>query len=154
MHLITKIRTARLSAALICVLLSACGGDEAGSGSPPPITIPPQPQPPQQPGPPGSPVIQPLGTPRIILSNNATINLLKSSLTANSSPALRFKQSVDQEVANGNVYGMEPWHVALMGQVTGTASYCTWAVDTTDNYVKSEEARIAANTTPIVAGDS
>lgn len=158
MHRMTKIKNARLYAALGCALLGACGGggDGAGSGSVPPITIPtqPQPQPQPQPGPPGGAVIQPLGTPRILLSNSATITALKSSLTSNSSSAVRFKQSVDLEVANGNVYGMEPWHVALMGQVTGITSYCTWAVDKTDSYVKGEEARIAANTTPIVAADS
>lgn len=146
-------RSGWLYAALGCGLLAACGGDDEGGSTPPPVVIPPPTQP-QPPSPPGPIIIQPTGTPRIILSHGATISHLRSSLTSNSSPALRFRQSVDQQVASGNVYGMEPWHVALMGQITGTTSYCSWAVDQTDNYVRGEEARITAGTTPVVAGDS
>ncbi|MEP9358152.1 hypothetical protein [Sphingomonas sp. KR3-1] len=104
--------------------------------------------------PPADAVITPLGTPRILVSNAATIANLKAQLGSNAPAATRFKQSVDLQVANSNVYGMEPWHVALMSQVTGQANYCTYAVAKTDAYVASEEALIAANKTPAVAGDS
>ena len=98
-------------------------------------------------------MIAPLGTPRIIVSNGATITNLRNQFNSNMPAAVRFKQSVDLQVATDNVYGMEPWHVALMGQVTGQASYCTYAVSRTDSYVQREEALIATNKTPVVAGD-
>ena len=41
-----------------------------------------------------------------------------------------------------------------MTQVTGNASYCTFAVNLTDNFVKSEEALINQNQPATVAGDS
>lgn len=161
MQFITQTGKSCVSAALSCALLTACGGGGADSGSPPPTSgappapVPapaPTPQPP--PPPPGTAVIQPLGTPRIIVSHSGTIAQLRTGLSSNSASAVRFKESVDRQVASGNVYGMEAWHVALLGQVTGTASYCSWAVDRTDDYVRSEESRITAGTTPVVAGDS
>jgi len=99
-------------------------------------------------------VITPLGTPRIIVSNSPTITHLRNQLSSNAPAAVRFRQSVDLQVANGNVYGMEPWHIALMGQVTGAASYCAYAVSRTDAYVQAEENRIANGVTPEVAYDS
>ena len=99
-------------------------------------------------------MIQPLGTPRIIVSNGPMIANLRNLLATNAPSAVRFRQSVDLEVATGTVYGMEPWHVALMGQITGSAHYCAFAVAETDAYVRDEEGRIAANVTPVVAGNS
>jgi hypothetical protein len=99
-------------------------------------------------------VITPLGTPRIIVSDGPTITHLRNLLSTNATSAVRFKQSVDLQVANGNVYGMEPWHVALMGQITGSAHYCAFAVARTDAFVRDEEGRIANNVNPVVAGDS
>jgi hypothetical protein len=58
--------------------------------------------------------------------------------------ANRFKQVVDLKVGGTDLYSMEPWHAALMGQITGTPSYCTWAVDRTNAFVTSEEDKIAA----------
>jgi hypothetical protein len=99
-------------------------------------------------------VITPLGTPRIIVSDGPTITHLRNLLSTNATSAVRFKQSVDLQVANGTVYGMEPWHVALMGQITGSAHYCAFAVARTDAFVRDEEGRIANNVNPVVAGDS
>lgn len=99
-------------------------------------------------------MITPLGTPRIIVSDGPTITHLRNLLSTNATSAVRFKQSVDLQVANGNVYGMEPWHVALMGQITGSAHYCAFAVARTDAFVRDEEGRIANNVNPVVAGDS
>ncbi|MDG2535465.1 hypothetical protein P6144_17520 [Sphingomonas sp. HITSZ_GF] len=152
---------------LSTVLLAALGGCGGGSGggdsggvvsvpapAPTPTPVPtPTPSSTPTPAPTGA-TIQPLGTPRIIVSDGPTITNLKNQLSANAPAATRFKQSVDLQVANSNIYGMEAWHVALMGQVTGQANYCTYAVAKTDAYVASEEALIAANKTPVVAGDS
>ena len=52
---------------------------------------------------------------------------------------------VDAEVAGARAYDFQPWYAALMGRITGTASYCTYAVSRTDAFVASEEALIAAN---------
>jgi hypothetical protein len=149
--------TGTLCLAIAIASLSGCGGGSTGttSGSTPtsPSSPPPSPPPSSPTSPPPGATIQPLGTPRIIVSNSATIGNLRSQLSANAPAAVRFNQAVDQQVATDNVYGMEPWHVALMGQITGTASYCTYAVSRTDSYVSSEEAKIAANTTPAVASD-
>jgi hypothetical protein len=157
--------TASLCSAALLASLSGCSGGAGGSDSGGVVGAPASPTPTPTPTPTPSPtatptplptdaVIAPLGTPRILVSNGPTLANLKSQLTSNAPAAVRFKQSVDLQVANDNVYGMEPWHVALMGQVTGTPSYCTYAVSKTDAYVAGEEARIAANTTPLVAGDS
>lgn len=151
--------TTSICAAVVIAALSGCGGGSSNAGSsgdiPPASPTPsPTPTPSSSPlPPPGTAMIQPLGTPRILVSDIATITSLRSQLSSNAPAAVRFKQSVDLQVANSNVYGMEPWHVALMGQVTGQADYCKYAVSKTDSYVASEEALIAANKTPVVAAD-
>ncbi|MEY4556560.1 MAG: hypothetical protein RL093_1679, partial [Pseudomonadota bacterium] len=149
---------ATLCAALFCAVLSGCGGGGGSDGSndpgQPPPTPPTPPAPPPPPPPPGGAVIKPLGTPRILVSDSPTITNLRNLLATNAPSAVRFRQSVDLEVATGTVYDMQPWHVALMAQVTGSAHYCAFAVSRTDAYVRDEEARIASNTTPVVAGNS
>lgn len=99
-------------------------------------------------------MITPLGTPRILVPDGATMAALRNLLSTNAPSAARFRQSVDLEVANGDIYGMEPWHAALMGQITGSAHYCAFAVAETDAYVREEETRIANNVNPVVARDS
>ncbi len=66
----------------------------------------------------------------------------------------RFKQTVDSAVGGANVYGFSSWNAALMRHVTGTTSYCTWAVANVDAFVTSEETLISANQRATVAGDS
>ena len=61
---------------------------------------------------------------------------------------------VDAELAGSRAYDFKPWYAALMGQITGTATYCRFAVDSTEAFVASEEALINANQRATVAGDS
>lgn len=156
--------TARLCTALVLASLGGCSGgggssSEGGIVSAPSQSPTPTPSPSPSPSstptpPPTGAVIAPLGTPRIIVSDASLMTSLRSQLSANAPAAVRFKQSADLQAAGSNLWGMEPWHVALMGQVTGQASYCSYAVAQTEAYVKGEEARIAANTNPLVSGDS
>lgn len=99
-------------------------------------------------------VIAPLGSPRILISDAATMSRLRNLLSSSAPSALRFKTMVDSQIAGTNHYGFEPWYAALMGQITGTASYCSYAVSRTENFVASEEALVASNARPTVAGDS
>jgi hypothetical protein len=98
--------------------------------------------------------IAPLGSPRILVSDAATLTRLKSLLTNHVGSATRFKSYVDSQLAGTDNYGFEAWHAALMAQITGDASYCTFAVNLTDTFVKSEEALISQNQRAAVAGDS
>lgn len=75
-------------------------------------------------------------------------------MAGNSASATRFKQVVDEQIANGSVYNFSPWNAALVGQVTSNASYCQYAVQQTDAFVASEEALIGSNQAPTVAHDS
>lgn len=99
-------------------------------------------------------VITPLGTPRILVPDGATLNRLKSSMNSGAPAAARFKNYVDAQMNGADYYEFAAWHAALMYQVSGKASYCQYAVDMTDDFVKSEEALINANQRATVAGDS
>jgi hypothetical protein len=98
--------------------------------------------------------IAPLGSPRILLADAATLTRLTSSLNNNATSAARFKSIVDGQMAGAAYYGFEPWYAALMSKVTRTADYCQYAVTQTDNAVKAEELLIAANQRAHVADDS
>jgi hypothetical protein len=102
----------------------------------------------------GNAVIQPLGTPRILISDAATLNRYRTLVTSQAPSATRFKSLVDAEVAGSRAYDFKPWYAALMGRITGTASYCSFAVSRTESFVASEEALIASNQRATVAGDS
>lgn len=102
----------------------------------------------------GNAVIQPLGTPRILVSDAATITRYRNLVSSQAPSAVRFKSLVDAEMAGSRAYDFKPWYAALMGKVTGTASYCSFAVSRTESFVASEEALIAANQRATVAGDS
>ncbi|NOT53739.1 MAG: hypothetical protein HOP18_03960 [Deltaproteobacteria bacterium] len=96
-----------------------------------------------------------LGTPRILVSNAATLTNLRGLLSTNAPSATRFKTMVDNQLSGAaNYYGFEPWYAALMKQVTGVPNYCTYAVTRTETFVVSEEALIAQHQRPAVAGDS
>ena len=99
-------------------------------------------------------ILAPLGSPRILISDAATLSRLRSLMTSGVPSAVRLKQVVDRQISAGDVYNFSPWNAALVGQVTGTASYCTYAVNKTDSFVASEEALIAGGQVPTVAGDS
>ena len=68
--------------------------------------------------------------------------------------ATRFKAMVDGQISGSNYWGFQPWYAALLAQVTGTTSYCTYAVAQTEAVVASEEALIRTNQRALVAGDS
>jgi hypothetical protein len=87
------------------------------------------------------------------VSNSALMTKLRADLKNQTSAASAFKASVDRQMSKGDVYLFDPWYVALMGQITGTASYCTYAVAETDKVVASEEALIASGKNAAVSGD-
>lgn len=99
-------------------------------------------------------IITPLGTPRILVPDAPTLNRLKTSMSSGAPAATRFKNYVDAQMGGADYYDFAAWHAALMYQVTGKAAYCDYAVDMTDDFVKSEEALINANQRATVAGDS
>ncbi len=91
--------------------------------------------------------------PRILL-DAPTRARLEAALAASEPAAMRFRATVDAQVGGGDVYGFEAWYAALLGQLTGDARYCTWAVSDVDAFVASEETEIAAGRRPTVAADS
>lgn len=95
-----------------------------------------------------------LGSPRILISDSATLNRLRSLVNAQAPSAMRFKGLVDAQLGGGDSYLFQPWYAALMGQVNSNAAYCRYAVDETEKFVLSEEALIASNQRATVAGDS
>ena len=99
-----------------------------------------------------TPPSYPTEHPRIYLGKNKA--RLQASLAANTTAATRFKQSVDQYVNGGDLWGFEAWNAALLGALTGTPAYCTKAVQVVEAQVSDAEAKIAANQAPEVAGDS
>ena len=99
-------------------------------------------------------IITPLGTPRILVPDAPTLSRLKTSMSGGNAAATRFKNYVDAQMNGADYYDFAAWHAALMNQVTGNAAYCDYAVDMTDDFVKSEEALINANQRATVAGDS
>jgi hypothetical protein len=92
--------------------------------------------------------------PRILLADDSTKTRLVASLSARDEAAVRFRRWVDAQLAGQKGYAFEPWHAALMSQLTGEATYCRFAVDATETWVASEEALIAAGKRAQVAGDS
>ncbi|MEO7732239.1 MAG: hypothetical protein ABIY55_14800 [Kofleriaceae bacterium] len=107
--------------------------------------------------PPSSPTsnalpVYPTQHPRIYLTPNRS--RLTAALTAKTPAATRFKSLVDQWVAGSDIWGFSAWNAALLGQLTGTTTYCTKAVATIEAQVVAAEAKIAVNQAPVVAGDS
>ena len=91
--------------------------------------------------------------PRVYL-NAANRARLNNALAAQTPAAVRFKSLVDSQLAGANNYSFQGYFAALLGQLTGQASYCTYAVNFIDNFVASEEALINSNQRATVAGDS
>jgi hypothetical protein len=90
--------------------------------------------------------------PRIYLPHNR--DRLVAALEAGGPAATRFVALVDEIVGGGETYSFFAWNAALVGQLTGEARYCAYAVAKVDAWVSSEEALIAAGSRPVVAGDS
>ena len=94
----------------------------------------------------------PTAHPRIYLTPNRA--RLEAALAANTPAASRFKAKVDQWMSGSDIWGFQTWNAALLGQLTGTASYCAKAVDEIDDQVSAAEAKIASGAAPLVAADS
>lgn len=106
-------------------------------------------------GPSSGPAVAPVfptAHPRIYLTPNRA--RLSAALNAGTPAAKRFKSEVDQWVGGADIFGFSAWNAALMGQLTGNATYCTKAVATVESQVAAAEAKIAANQAPAVAADS
>jgi hypothetical protein len=94
----------------------------------------------------------PTAHPRIYLTPNRA--RLAAALSAGTPAATRFKSIADQWVGGGDVYNFSAWNAALVGQLTGNATYCTKAVATIEAQVTAAEAQISAGQAPVVAADS
>jgi len=94
----------------------------------------------------------PTAHPRIYLTPNRA--RLSAALSSQTAAASRFKSTVDQWVAGADIWGFSAWNAALLGQLTGNATYCTKAVAAIEAQVVAAEVQIAANRAPEVAGDS
>lgn len=92
--------------------------------------------------------------PRIALNDPATRDRLLAAINNNTPAAARFVEIVDSEMAGTEHYAFEPWFAALLGQLTGEAAYCEFAISGTDAGVAAEEALISAGERAEVAGDS
>jgi hypothetical protein len=75
-------------------------------------------------------------------------------MSSSAGSATRFKAYVDSQISGSGNWGFEPWHSALLTPVTGTASYCQYAVSQTNTFIQSEMALINQNQQPQAAGDS
>jgi hypothetical protein len=90
--------------------------------------------------------------PRIYMT--ATRDRLAADLASGRPAAMRIKAATDRWVSGKDVYGFQPWHAALLGQLTADATYCAAAVAAVDKTVRDDEAMIATGATPKVANDS
>lgn len=79
---------------------------------------------------------------------------LQKALAAKTPAAQRFVTMVDRWKGGADVYDFQSWHAALVGQLTGEASYCTAAIKNVETRVTAEEKRIADGGRPEVARDS
>ena len=92
--------------------------------------------------------------PRIALNDEATRARLLAAIEANTATAARFVEIVDSEMAGTEHYEFQPWFAALLGELTGEAAYCEYAIAGTDAVVAAEEALIDNGERAEVAGDS
>jgi hypothetical protein len=89
--------------------------------------------------------------PRIYLTTNR--DRLTAALAAGQPEAMRFMSTIDRWVGGDDIYGIEAWQVALVGQLTGDPKYCAAAVRAVDANVKAELVKIGAGQPPDVAYD-
>lgn len=66
---------------------------------------------------------------------------------------MRFLDTIDRWTSGEDIYGIEGWQAALVGQLTGDPKYCAAAVREVDANVLAELALIHANKRPVVADD-
>ena len=89
--------------------------------------------------------------PRIYIAANK--DRLSAALQAGTPAAMRFEQMVDDQLNGGDVYGFDNWNAALLGQLTGDAKYCTFAVQAIDAEVMTAQSEIASGDAPDVSSD-
>jgi hypothetical protein len=89
--------------------------------------------------------------PRIYIAANK--DRLAAALTAGTPTAKRFQNMVDDQLNGGDVYDFENWNAALLGQLTGSAKYCTYAVQSIDAEVMMAQSEIASGNAPDVSSD-
>ncbi|MCK6490033.1 MAG: Ig-like domain-containing protein [Planctomycetes bacterium] len=93
--------------------------------------------------------------PRLLVNDAAVLAELRRQLSDGLAPATRFRDMVLGEIADpGSRYGFSAYFAALMYQVTGTASYASFAHDRIMTFIAGEEALIAAGQRAVIAGDS
>jgi hypothetical protein len=95
-----------------------------------------------------------LGSPRLLISDAATLTRLRTGLKRGDASAVRFQAMVDAQMQGAEIYGFQPWFAALLGQLTGNETYCQYAVQQTERFVLSEEVLISAGERATVANDS
>jgi hypothetical protein len=100
----------------------------------------------------GTMPVFPSAHPRIYLTPNRA--RLSAALSAATPAATRFKGQVDQWVGGADIWGFSAWNAALIGQLTGNATYCTKAVAAIESQVATAEGKISAGQAPEVAADS
>ncbi len=91
--------------------------------------------------------------PRIFL-NESVKTKLATAISENQYYAKRFRDMVDEQLAEGDVYGFKGWYAALLYQLTGNITYGTYAVNFINAYVLSEQALINDGKEADVAFDS
>jgi hypothetical protein len=89
--------------------------------------------------------------PRILLGTRTAD--LQAALAANTPAAVRYRTVVDSWIG-GNDLGLNAWHAALLGPLTGDPKYCAKAISVVETMVTAAEAAIAAGQVPHAAGDS
>ena len=94
----------------------------------------------------------PTAHPRIYLGTQK--DRLGAALQASTPTAVRFKSKVDQWVGGATVYGFSAWNGALLGQLTGTAAYCTKSIAVVEAQVVAAEALFTTGQRPVVALNS
>ena len=98
------------------------------------------------------PVI-PTDHPRIYL-NPDNVARLTAALDDGQPAAVRMREMVDGQLGGADYYEFQAADAALIGALTGDASYCAYAIAQTDAWVTGEEARVANGENAEVAGDS
>ncbi|HEY0190144.1 MAG TPA: hypothetical protein VGC42_03425 [Kofleriaceae bacterium] len=88
-----------------------------------------------------------------MLSDSAVRDRLTGELMSGRPAAMKFKQAIDRWVESSDTYGVEGWHAALLGQLTGDPKYCAAAVKFVDAEVAAQTKQITSGQTPSIALD-
>jgi hypothetical protein len=91
--------------------------------------------------------------PRIFLNSPDVRDRLTTELMSGRPAATKFKSTIDRWVGGDDIYGIEGWHAALLGQLTGDPKYCAAAIKLINSEVAAEEKLIVGGQAPDVADD-